>query len=80
MIVKIIIGILIGFFAGFFLAKDDGNSDSSALVLIIIAIASIGFVGSSFMFGGIFGLMAIGEIIVGYFIASGMFAKNTGKE
>jgi hypothetical protein len=78
MIEKIIIGIVIGFISGVFLSKENhGNeSGSQGIILIFIAIISIAFIGSSFMYGGIFGIMAIGEIAIGFAVASNIFKKN----
>ena len=76
MLEKIIIGVIIGFVSGFFLSKDDDKSGSSGIILIFIAIVSIGFIGSSFMYGAVYGLMAIGEIVIGFVIASSMFEKD----
>ena len=76
MLEKIIIGVIIGFVSGFFLSKNDDKSDSSGIILIFIGIVSIGFIGSSFMYGAVYGLMAIGEIVIGFVIASSMFEKE----
>jgi len=76
MLEKIIVGVIIGFVSGFFLSKDDDKNDLSGIILIFIAIVSIGFIGSSFMYGAVYGLMAIGEIVIGFVIASSMFAKE----
>ncbi len=76
MIERIVVGIIIGFASGFFLSKGDDGDDSSGIVLIFTAIISIAFIGSSFMFGAGYGLMAIGEIVLGFFIASSIFKKK----
>jgi hypothetical protein len=78
MIEKIIIGIVIGFISGFFLSKENSENESGSqgIILIFIAIISIAFIGSSFMYGAIFGIMAIGEIAIGFAVASNIFKKN----
>ena len=73
MLEKIILGILIGFVGGFFLSKD---FDKNVLFRMILILVSIGFIGSSLMYGVVYGLMAVGEIIVGFVIASSMFENK----
>ena len=69
MLERIIAGILIGFVAGLFLkrrsVKVRKNSD---IVLVFIALIVVAFVGSSFLFGAIYGGMAIAEIAFGYML------------
>ena len=73
MLGKIIAGVIIGFASGWYLEKRYDESDSKGVALIFMAIISIAFIGSSFGFGAEYGLMAIGEIVIGYFIASRVF-------
>lgn len=68
MLARIIVGIIIGAIAGFFLSKQS----TSSVAVVFIGLIVIAFIASSFMFGAIFGLMAIGEIVVGYWISSAM--------
>ena len=76
MLERIIVGIIIGFIGGFFISKqekDQKKDQKQGIVLAFIAIISIAFIGSSFMYGAIFGIMAIVEIVIGYAIASKIF-------
>lgn len=71
MLERIIVGIVIGLAAGFVLSKNSKERSSTrSTILAFIALVVIAFVGSSFMFGAIYGAMAVGEIAVGYWIAS----------
>ncbi len=77
MLAKIITGVIIGFVSGFFLVRnDDKKNESFEIIVAFIAIVSIGFIGSSFMYGAVYGLMAIGEIVVGFSMASSIFKKD----
>ena len=76
MLEKVIVGILIGFASGYFLSQRKEKQHPSGLGLVFIAIISIGFIASSFMYGAVYGLMAIGEIGIGYVFATNMFDKN----
>lgn len=77
MLAKIITGLIIGFVIGFFLVRnDDKKNESFEIIVAFIAIVSIGFIGSSFMYGAVYGLMAIGEIVVGFSMASSIFKKD----
>lgn len=71
MFARIIVGIIIGAIAGFFLSK----KSTSSVAIVFIGLIIIAFIASSFMFGAIFGLMAIGEIVVGYWISSAMLGQ-----
>ncbi len=77
MLAKIITGVIIGFVSGFFLVRnDDKKNESFEIIVAFIAIVSIGFIGSSFMYGAVYGLMAIGEIVVGFSMASSIFKND----
>ena len=76
MLAKIITGLIIGFVIGFFLVRNDDKNESFEIIVAFIAIVSIGFIGSSFMYGAVYGLMAIGEIVVGFSMASSIFKKD----
>jgi|JI102314A1RNA_FD_contig_31_3448199_length_385_multi_3_in_0_out_0_1 hypothetical protein len=76
MLAKIITGLIIGFVSGFFLVRNDDKNESFEIIVAFIAIVSIGFIGSSFMYGAVYGLMAIGEIVVGFSMASSIFKKD----
>ena len=73
MLEKIIIGLIIGFVGGIFLSKNGDNRGTSALISMFFAIISIAFIVSSFMYGAVYGLMAIGEIGFGFFVAFSIF-------
>lgn len=78
MLERILIGLVIGFIGGFFLIKQKGEESSEISVTgLIIIIVSMAFIGASFMFGGLYGLMAIGEIVIGFTIASTFFEKSS---
>ena len=54
MLAKIITGVIIGFVSGFFLVRnDDKKNESFEIIVAFIAIVSIGFIGSSFMYGAV---------------------------
>lgn len=76
MLAKIITGLIIGFVIGFFLVRNDDKNESFEIIVAFIAIVSIGFIGSSFMYGAVYGLMAIGEIVVGFSMASSIFKND----
>ena len=68
MFARFVVGILIGFVAGFVealgpsLSKKWQNISEALLFLVGLA-----FVVSSFMFGALYGVMAIAEIAAGYY-------------
>ena len=74
MLIKIIIGIAIGFFGSIAMWQEAfnnvGNNNNGTLqgIIGVFFLISIIFIVSSFLYGGIYGLMAIGEISFGYFI------------
>lgn len=77
MFVKIITGIILGFFSGLFISID--NKKPSGIISIIagiFSIISIGFIFSSFMYGSIYGIMAIGEVFVSFGIATSIFKEK----
>ncbi len=76
MVARIVVGVLIGLAAGFFLSRPSVGTDKSSLVLAFVALIVIAFIGSSFMFGAIYGAMAIGEIALGYWLST-MLMKQT---
>jgi hypothetical protein len=71
MLERVIAGIIIGLVAGLLLGKKypDG-SKAQTIALSFVALVVVAFVGSSFVFGAIFGAMAVGEIALGYWISS----------
>ena len=77
MLERIIAGIVIGLIAGFVLSiKFDESSNTKDITLGFLALVVIAFVGSSFMFGAIYGAMAIGEVALGYWISSSISGQK----
>lgn len=71
MLERVIAGIVIGLVAGFLLSvKFDESSNTKNIIIGFIALVVIAFVGSSFMFGAVYGAMAVGEIALGYWISN----------
>ncbi len=70
MLIKIIIGFVIGLFSAIalFSAESTGNKSMLTAVSAVFLIVSIGFIISSFLYGAIYGAMAIGEIAIGLFV------------
>lgn len=68
MFTRIVVGIIIGLVAGFFLSRPSTTGDQNGLVLGFTSLIVIAFIASSFMFGAIYGVMAIGEIVLGYWL------------
>lgn len=76
MIVKIIIGVLIGFVGSCVLATFGEKRESSQNILGVIVIVALFFIGSSFAYGAIYGIMAFGEIFIGIFICTLIIGGN----
>lgn len=77
MLERIIAGIVIGLIAGFLLRITfDESSNTQNIVIAFIALVVIAFIGSSFMFGAVYGAMAVGEIALGYWISSSVSGKQ----
>jgi ABC-type antimicrobial peptide transport system permease subunit len=69
MLGRIIVGLVIGMFAGFVLSSDSTLlRDKRNLMLAFLALIIIAFIGSSFMFGALYGVMAIGEVALGHWL------------
>ncbi|NMY04596.1 hypothetical protein HBO12_16680 [Pseudomonas sp. WS 5059] len=67
MFVKIAVGIVIGFLAGFVDALGPSWSKRAETVLqVLIFLLGLAFLASSFMYGVMYGVMAIAEIGVGF--------------
>lgn len=68
MFARIVVGVLIGLAAGL---VESGRLPLAAKTLqilqVLLFVAAIAFVASSFMFGAVYGVMAIVEIAAGYF-------------
>lgn len=49
-----------------FTQQPKNKENSSNAIFIFIGLIIIAFIGSSFMFGAVYGVMAIAEIAIGY--------------
>lgn len=78
MFARIVVGVLIGLAAGLFLSGKF-SLDGKALQIIqgFIAVVAIGFIAASFMFGAVFGVMAVAEIAIGYFVFVKFLSGNS---
>ena len=80
MLARIVVGVLIGLAAGLFLSGKfslDGNT--LQIIQVFIAIVAIGFIAASFMFGAVFGVLAVAEIAAGYFAYTKLFSGRAAK-
>jgi hypothetical protein len=74
MFARIVVGLLIGVVAGF--VEACGPSWATKWLRIseaLLFLVGVAFVGSSFMFGAIYGVMAIAEIAVGFYAYGKVF-------
>lgn len=77
MLERIIVGIIIGFVSGIVLTRGYKNNEQiHTISLGFICLVIVAFVGASFMFGAIYGVMAIGEIAAGYWLSNSIFSKQ----
>jgi hypothetical protein len=68
MFARIIVGILIGLAAGLiFNGKLSLEAKTLQILQGFIAVIATAFIAASFMFGAVFGVMAIAELAGGYF-------------
>lgn len=74
---RILIGLVIGFVSAFAFkgVTEDSVQQNTNVFQIFMGLIVLAFIGSSFMFGAVFGLMAIGEIAIGFWVA-----KNITKQ
>lgn len=71
MLERIIIGVLIGLFMGAVMSPEFEVANKNRVILLLFLLMfMIAFIISSFKFGVIYGMMAIGEIAVGYLIVT----------
>ena len=71
---KIVVGVLIGFVAGFVEARGRLWSKKTETVSeILLFVVGVAFIGSSFTFGAVFGVMAIAEIAAGFYAYGKVF-------
>ena len=74
---RIIAGVIIGIFCGFILnEKFEDMVDKKKVFAGLLALAAVGFVASSFMYGVIYGVMSLGEIWLGYWLVIKFNSKN----
>lgn len=74
---RIIVGIIIGAITSFFVSKVENNDwEMNNIIIIFLGLIIIAFIGSSFMFGAFYGLLAIGEIAFGYWAVNKFIGQN----
>ncbi|MNI08400.1 hypothetical protein D3C73_614360 [compost metagenome] len=80
MFARIVVGLLIGVVAGFVEASGPSWSAKwqriSEALLFLVGLA---YIGSSFMFGAIYGVMAIAEIAVGFYAYGNVFRSGKAR-
>ena len=80
MFARIIVGILIGLAAGLVESGKLPVSPKTLRVLqALVIVAAIAFVSSSFMFGAVYGVLALAEIAAGYFGYTRLFQPQQMK-
>lgn len=80
MFARIIVGVLIGLAAGLFLhGKFSLDEKTLKIIQIFVGIVAIGFIASSFMFGAVYGVLAVAEIAGGYFAYTKLFQGHATK-
>lgn len=69
MFARLVVGVLIGLAAGFVLNGKLSVTPKTLQILQIFAgIVAVAFIASSFMFGAMYGVLAVLEIVGGYFL------------
>ena len=77
MFARVVIGLLIGLVAGFVEALGPSLSKRwQNISEVLISLLGLAFVVSSFMFGVIYGVMAIAEITIGFYAYSKAFRSK----
>lgn len=80
MFARIIVGVLIGVAAAFVLSGRLSIDPKTLQILQgFVGVIAIGFIAASFMFGAVFGLMAAGEIAIGYFGYTKLFQGGSAR-
>ena len=80
MLGKIIVGIIIGFVCGIFFSKNNNSENKySGIVRIFLMLIAVSFMTASFGAGVMFGVMAAGEIALGYYLYSRFGARALEK-
>ena len=80
MFARVAVGLLIGFIAGF--VEAFGSSLSKKLQTItevLLFLVAFAFIVSSFMFGAIYGVIAIVEITIGFYLYGKAFRSEKSK-
>ncbi len=75
---RILIGLVIGFVSAFaFKDVTEGSEQQNTNVFqIFMGLIVLAFIGSSFMFGAVFGLMAVGEIAIGFLVVRNIMKQS----
>jgi hypothetical protein len=80
MFARIIVGVLIGVAAAFvFNGRLSIDPKTLQILQGFVGVIAIGFIAASFMFGAVFGLMAVGEIAIGYFAYTKLFQGGSAR-
>lgn len=68
---RIVIGIIIGLVSGFVfnVGSVDSSNQNKKLLQGFLMLIIVAFIASSLMFGAVFGLMAIGEVALGFWVS-----------
>ncbi|MBV4477634.1 hypothetical protein [Pseudomonas botevensis] len=74
MFAKIVVGILIGFVGGFVEARGPSWKKKTEIISeVLLFLVGLSFLISSFMFGAIYGVMAIVELTAGFYAYGKVF-------
>ena len=77
MFAKIVVGILIGFVGGFVEARGPSWRKKTEIISeVLLFLVGLGFIISSFMFGAVYGVMAIAEITAGFYAYGKIFRSE----
>ena len=77
MLAKIVVGILIGFVGGFVEARGPSWRKKTEIISeVLLFLVGLGFIISSFMFGAVYGVMAIAEIAAGFYAYGKVFRSG----
>nr|BFD42483.1 hypothetical protein FFPRI1PSEUD_39820 [Pseudomonas sp. FFPRI_1] len=81
MFARIIVGVLIGLAAGLILSgKLSLDEKTQQIVQWFVGVVAIGFIASSFMFGALYGVLAVVEIAGGYFAYTKLFQAGSSQQ
>lgn len=77
MFAKIVVGVLIGFVGGFVEARGPSWRKKTEIISeVLLFLVGLGFIISSFMFGAVYGVMAIAEIAAGFYAYGKVFRSG----